>query len=308
MKLGQLNHFLVVVERGSLGRAARHMNISEPALSKSIRNLERELDVQLLDRGPRGMTPTVFGEALAARARLIRSESNLIRREFAELKGVSRGIVRIGARPSFGAAYLPTAVARFHHKWPGIRAVVREGMMNNMVSELIHGELDVIVVTLADTPPDDDLVQEDLMENPVGIVARHDHPLATRKALAAKDLGGFPWVRLLGSDPVHNRFQALLASNGLQDIDIVVESESVRFLMSYICKTDALGFFPENMIEEMPSGERLAILDAPGMAWRRQLGFLRRRHTSPTPAARALIEEIKTVCNARAGAGGSNPF
>lgn len=299
MKLGQLDHFLVVAERGSLGRAARFLNISEPALSKSIRNLERELGVQLLDRGPRGMTPTVFGDSVAARARLIRSETNLIRREIAELKGVGTGIVRVGARPSFGAAYLPTAVARFHHQWPGVRAVVREGMMTTMVSELIHGELDIVVVTLADAPPDDALVQEKLMQNAVGIVARHDHPLAGRKVQHARRLGGFPWVRLLGSDPVHDRFQMLLAKNDLQDVDIAVESESVRFLLSYICKTDALGFFPENMIEEMPSGERLVILEVPGMAWRRQLGFLRRRHAAPTPAARALMDVIRAVCNAR---------
>lgn len=297
MKLHQLKHFLTVIERGSLGRAAKVLNISEPALSKSIRNLETELDAHLLDRGPRGMTPTIFGKALAARARHIRSETDLIIREFAELRGVARGVVRVGARPSFGTAYLPTAVARFHHKWPGVRAVVREGMMTNLVSELIHGELDFIVVTLASTPPDESLIQEPLMENPVGIVARQEHPLAKAVRPAAADLASFPWVRLLGSEPVRDRFRSLLVENDLNEVDVAVESESVRFLLSYICKTDAVGFFPLNMVKEMPKDQQLTILDIPTMQWRRQLGLLSQRHTKPTPSARALIGEIRTVCS-----------
>lgn len=296
MEIRQLNHFLAVLEQGSLGRAAEALNISEPGLSKSIRRLEDSLQIRLLDRGTRGMTPTLFGESLATHARLIRNEMDHAINELSELQGVSKGIVKIGARPSFGTIILPRAIARLHAKRPGVRAIVREGMMSNMIIEVLHGDLDFIVVTLADQSPDEELVQESLIESPVSIVARAGHPLSGSGLVPPELLKEMPWVLPLGSHPVRIKLEGMLARCGIENINVVAESDSVQFMMEYLRETDAVGFFPEPMIMRSRIKDDFAILDVKEFKWQRQLGIIRRKRTSLTPAALLLVQELKLLC------------
>ncbi len=297
MEIRQLEHFLAVIEQGSLGRAAEALNISEPGLSKSIRRLEDSLQIRLLDRGTRGMTPTLFGESLATHARLIRNEVDNARSELSELQGVSKGIVRIGARPSFGTVILPRAIAQLQNKRPGVRAIVREGMMSNMIVEVLHGDLDFIVVTLSNQTPDDELIQESLIESPVSIVARAGHPLGSQSPLSPDELAELPWVLPLGSDPVRQKLEEMLAKCGIEKINVLVESDSVQFIMEYLRETDAVGFFPEPMIMRSRNKDDFTILNVKELKWQRKLGIIRRKRTSLTPAASLLVQELKFLCD-----------
>jgi len=297
MEIRQLEHFLAVIEQGSLGRAAEALNISEPGLSKSIRRLEDSLQIRLLDRGTRGMTPTLYGKSLATHARLIRNEVDHARSELSELQGVSKGIVRIGARPSFGTVILPRAIAQLQSKRPGVRAIVREGMMSNMIVEVLHGDLDFVVVTLSDQTPDDDLIQESLIESPVSIVARAGHPLGGQRPLSPNALTEMPWVLPLGSDLVRQKLEEMLAIYGIDKINVLVESDSVQFIMEYLRETDAVGFFPEPMIMRSRNKNDFTILNVKELKWQRKLGIIRRRRTSLTPAALLLVHELKSLCD-----------
>lgn len=296
MELRQLAHFMTVLERGSLGRAAEALNISEPGLSKSIRKLEDDLQVRLLDRGTRGMTPTLFGESLATHARLIQNEIDLAISELDELQGVGKGIVRIGTRPSFGTVILPRAIVQLHALRPGVRAIVREGLMSNMIVELLNGDLDFIVVTMTDHPPDDELVQERLVESPATVVVRTGHPLTRQKTISSKDLSEQTWVLPFGTDPVRQSLEEMLEKRGVTDISVAAESDSVEFNMEYIRQTDALGFLPEAMIRKGRNQDDFTLLDVKGLKWHREFGIIRRKRTSLTPAAQLLVREIKRLC------------
>jgi len=293
MELRQLHHFVTVVEKGSLGRAAKELNISEPALSKSIRRLEERLDVKLLDRGSRGMTPTSFGDTLMTHARFIRSQFDHALSEIDELRGVSKGIIRIGARPSFGAVILPKVVARVQQDRPGVRVLVREGMMSNMISEVIHGDLDFIVVTLSEESPDPNLIQEPLIASPVGLFVRNGHPLVGKEMIGAHQISDYPWILPLGSDPVRQQLEQMLKESGIESFHVAAESDSVLFIMSYLQNTDAIGFFPGSMIDQFYEKSRFARLNVKGMEWQRELGIVRRNHVSLSPAAQFLVQELK---------------
>ncbi|MBV9004349.1 MAG: ATP-binding cassette domain-containing protein [Solirubrobacterales bacterium] len=107
----RLEHFLAAFRHGSLGRAAAELHISQPGLSKSIRQLERELEVKLFERTPMGLQPTVFGEALATHASSVQSELDSASREIAMLRGAAKGVVRIGVTPSVAASLMPVFAA-----------------------------------------------------------------------------------------------------------------------------------------------------------------------------------------------------
>lgn len=293
MELRHLNHFLAVLESGSLGRAAKTLGISEPALSKSIRRLEELLQVRLLDRGPRGMTPTVFGESLAVHARLVQSEIGRALGVLGELKGTSRGVVRIGARPSFGAVVLPQAIARLRREHPGVRVHVREGRPENLIREVMYGDLDLAVVTMSESPLDETLVQEALSDSPVTVVTRSGHPLQSGMPVPLAALRDYPWAVTPRPHSARQRFEQLVAELDLGPLDIAAESDSVLFLMAYLRETDALSFFPRAMIGAAGDDRSLKALAVEGMEWRRRLAIVRRRRAGLAPAARLLLDILR---------------
>ncbi len=100
----RLQHFLAAFHHGSLGRAAAELHITQPGLSKSIHQLERELEVRLFDRTPMGLVPKIYGEALATHASSVQSELDSAPREIAMLRGAAKGVVKVGVTPSVAAS------------------------------------------------------------------------------------------------------------------------------------------------------------------------------------------------------------
>ena len=187
MELRQLRHFAAVAQHGSLGRAAVAIAISEPALSKSLGKLEAELGAKLFERGSKGVSLTVYGQSLLTRAEAILGEIDTIRREVDELREGHHGTVRVGMRPSFGTTYLPHAVASVMKKRRNFKAILREGFMPTLISELLQGKLDFVVATELEEPHPS-LVQEYFTDSPVRLLVRADNPLATGKSISAAAL------------------------------------------------------------------------------------------------------------------------
>ena len=104
----KLLYLATIIEQGSLAKAAKHLAISQPALSKSMDRLESELGIKLLERGPMGITPTTFGEILYSHARLIREEMDFAETRFQKVQKGHARIVTFGTLPSFCKQRCPT--------------------------------------------------------------------------------------------------------------------------------------------------------------------------------------------------------
>ena len=300
MNIQHLERFMCIVRFGSLGRAARALNVTEPALSKSLRQLEESLQVQLLERGARGMTPTLYGESLLRHGRLILGEVETTRREIDELRGASRGTVRVGCRPSFGSTLLPRAIARLQERRPGVTAMVREGFTPNLVTEVIQGNLDFAVVTEA-TELDPALQQAAIADSPIAVMAGARHPLARKARLSVRDLANAKWILPLKSDPVRAPLDEALKRNGLDPVDVTAESNCVVFTMSYVRQTKVIGFFPRAMIDYGGLSAGLTFLDLPELTWNRQFNIVQRRGTQISPAAQLLVRELRALAQESAG-------
>ena len=287
MHLRQFQHFLAVVDHGSLGSAARVAHISEPALSKSIRRLEEELGVKLFDRGTRGMEVNTFGESLAAHARVIVSELRYAVTEIEELRGLSKGVVRVGTQPSANIWLLPQAVRRLRRASPGVRCTVVDGTVD-LVRRILAGDLDLIVVALAEAPPDLSLVQEPLCNYVATIVGAPNGALADGQAVGMEALAAADWVVPRRPDPLRLRFDAIFTARGLPPPEVTVETASPAMIRSMILDAGCLSFMPLDLFRsELGSGIMVRLTRAHD--WQRQLGVIRRRRTALSPAARGLI-------------------
>lgn len=146
MTIKQLTYFLAVVDTGRFTQAAALCRVAQPTLSKQIRALEADLGETLLTRSHDNVTPTDAGEALLPRARRIVADSETARIEIAELSGLRRGRLRLGATPSLCVSVVADVLAFFHERYPGIALQVAEGGSQDLVRDMLRGQLDLALV------------------------------------------------------------------------------------------------------------------------------------------------------------------
>ncbi len=297
VKLRQLRNFLAVLEAGSLRRAAETLGLTEPALSKSIRQLESLLQVPLLDRGPRGMRATAYGELLAVHARTACNELDQAIEGLGELRGTARGIVRVGTGPSCAMIELPQAIVRFHSRCPDIRIIVREGLSYELVPQILQGELDFAVISAEPDVADPDLTMQPLLASEVRIVARQDHPLAGAAELPPAALIGARWLLPPRKDSVRMNFERNHARLKLGDLNVVAESSSLLLILSLLSTTDCLAVVPAAATTLFAYGDkRFSVLNVRGFGWHRQFSLVRRARVTLPPGATMLIRELKSIC------------
>jgi DNA-binding transcriptional LysR family regulator len=144
--LKQLVYFLAVADSGRFVQAAAEVRIAQPTLSRQIQSLEDDLGETLFTRGHDHITLTVAGETLLPLARRIVADVETARLEIAELAGLRRGRLRVGATPSLCVGVLADVLAVFHASYPGISLQVNEGGSRDLVADLEDGQLDLALV------------------------------------------------------------------------------------------------------------------------------------------------------------------
>ena len=141
-----MQYFLCLAQEGNVTRAARQLNIVQPALSMQIAKLEKSLDKRLFYRAPRGMSLTPAGEALARRIAPIVTEIDRVHDEIAQLDGKISGRVNIGMIASAAQSTLPASSATIAARYPEIHLLVCEGYSETMLEWVAAGQLDIAIV------------------------------------------------------------------------------------------------------------------------------------------------------------------
>lgn len=149
MTLQQLVYFLAVARTRHFTRAAEEVRVAQPSLSKQIHALEKELGAELFSRARGNITLTPAGEALLPVASRILSDVDTARLEVAELVGLRRGRVRVGATPSLCGSIFADVIKRYHDAYPGIQVSVTEGGSRDLVQALEAGSLDLALVIVS---------------------------------------------------------------------------------------------------------------------------------------------------------------
>ncbi len=194
MQLHQLTYVLAVAEERSFTRAADRLHLAQPSLSRQVRLLERELGVQLFNRGPgQGLvTLTADGDALLPFLRRVMADVAATSAEARALTGMARGRLSVGATPSLVTSVLAPALVEFHHSHPGIELGVVEAGSHQLVPQLVSGEVDLALVVL---PVADPLISTTaLFDDPLVLAVAPGHPLAARRRVHLRDLQALPLV------------------------------------------------------------------------------------------------------------------
>jgi LysR family transcriptional regulator of abg operon len=249
MKLDQLQHLVAIVEHGSLRAAARRLDVPQPALTRSVRALEKDLGVALFLRETTGMALTPAGRRFHLRASSIVNEARRARDEIAQHSGDELGtiVVALSIMPHVGM--LPHALNAFRERYPKVKLQLIEGLFPDIESALREGSIDFYLGAAPRVAPSHGLVVRRLFENTRAVVGRKGHPLANVRSLRA--LANADWAITAVDYNADDDLVRLFASHGLDAPRVLVRARSAMSIMVTLANSDLLAMLPVQW-EEFP--------------------------------------------------------
>jgi DNA-binding transcriptional LysR family regulator len=300
LKSRQLLLLLALHETRSLRRAASALSMTQPTATKLLQDLERNLGVQLFDRGRRGMQPTHYGEVMIRHARLVLADLDRTKLELEALSSGATGRIKIGAVISAIPFLLARAVARLKRQHPGLFVSIDVGTSDALVPALAKGELDVLLarpLVLADRP---EFNYEELIGEPLHIVSRVGHPIALSDSVTLQDLAAWPWTLLPAGSPMRKVLQPVFAEIGPGQPCDVVETSSMMTMIALLQESDMLAVMPDDVTEfNVKHGLlRRVPIDLPPIMG--AYGIVTRRDRPESPGTVAFLRHLKESMSSRA--------
>jgi LysR family transcriptional regulator of abg operon len=299
VRLSQLEDFIAIADAGGIRAAARTRGVSHPAITKSLRQLEKDVGVELVQRSPRGIVPTRHGKTLLTRARAIFAEVRKAEEELRHLEGKSGGKVSISVSPAAAALLAPDAIAQFLRSHPETQLRVVEGTPSALV-QLVRDE--TLDFALGNRPADQvvgGLKFRVLLRTPMVVGCRSGHPLRGAKTL--RDLARARWIGLYPPG-AGGMVERAFAAAALPFPQRYINCESHVFAFELMARTDALMALPAQFFRPgAPHGLEAIRLQEPfpSMA----LGMCTRADRRLTPLAAALARTVVEVARTLAASG-----
>lgn len=293
MKLNALECLVAVVETGSIHAAARKAGVSQPALTKALKNLEQELGVQLVVRTTRGSAPTEFGRAFYRRARVVAAEVARARQEMAQMRGTMAGDLAFSVAPAAMLELVPAAVRAFRAAHPGVRLRIFDGPLPSAIAQLRAGETEFAVGSLTRHWPRREFRFERLVAYDTAVVARRGHPLAAARSL--KELAGADWVHAGARGSIGVFTEETFARHGLTPPRTAIECGSFAALLAMLATNDLLAMLPRRFVELPELKARLVRVPVREKTLEIAVGLVSRADAPLTPAAQALAAELRRV-------------
>lgn len=260
LRMRHLDVLLAVAAEGSMQRAAQRVHLTQPAISKLVRELEKMFGAALFDRTKRGVTLTECGRALTIRAEYLRNDIERARDEVAAIGRGTLGSLRIGALPVVESALLPQSLMALRRIAPELRIRVQDGTGVALLESLRRGEIDCVIGRLDAGADGKDIRAEKLLRLPTRIVARRRHPLAARKRVTPEQLASYPWVLPQPGAPIRTVIDGIFAAAGIPAPLPAVESTSIRLNYELMRASDMIGVMPDDAAAAYNAGRALAIL------------------------------------------------
>lgn len=297
-EIRQLRHFTAIARMASFTAAAKELNLTQPALSKSIRMLEQAIGAPLFQRGPSGVTLTLYGERLKNYAGLVLTLASEAADEIDALRGVRRGSLRIGCVAAVLRALMPKAVMSFLEGHPGIDIVVSEGLNDTLLDALHSSRLDLAITSRPAEPLNPDLEYVRLLEEPLLLVAGVDHPLAAAPQVSLADLAPYAWVVPPRPDPDRLRLDAMYVAAGLPKPKTAIETTSVVFLSAVLSASHHLSYLTLSSLRAQQSlSPSVTALQMETPTWTRTTCATYRRQSVARPTVNAFLRHCVEICS-----------
>ncbi len=302
MNLEQLTGFVEIAALGHFTRAAEHLHLAQPSLSRQISSLERELGVELFHRTRGNVTLTAAGERLLPIARRMLADAESARGEMAELAGLRRGRIRLGATPTLCTSLVVDVIADFRERYPGIDIEILERGSRSLIAALVEGALDLaLIVTSVSSGGARAVLEREpiLSERLVAVsAAAADDPFARDArspgtAIELPELAAVAQVAFPENYDLRATMDAAFAAESLTPV-IAVEGAEMDAALSFAERGIGVAVVPAMVAVNRPA-LRVTPFATEGIT--RTISMARRSDMAPTHAAAAMQALIREVAD-----------
>ena len=292
IRLRHLHTFVAVAQQGTLGRAAETLNLSQPALSKTLNELEQLTGTRLFERGRLGAQLTLVGEQFLTHAVKVLDALNSAGQALNRKEGLNNDIVRIGALPTAALGILPTVIGQFHKQQKDITLQV--ATMNNtmLLAGLKSGEIDIGIGRMSDPELMSGLHYELLFLESLKLVVRPGHPLLQETVTLSRVMEWPVVVSPKGTVPRQNA-EALLQSQGCKMPAGCIETHSASLSRQLTVDFDYVWFVPSGAVKDDLRRGVLTALPIATQGAGEPIGILTRVDATLTPGTQTLLSAIR---------------
>lgn len=284
----------VIVEAGSFQSAADRLALTQPALSRNMRQLEKRLGAPIFQRDGRRSVPNDLGLKLSRSGLAIRIAEEQAG-DLASLAAAgSAGQLRIGAPPIVAGRFLTDAMSGFIEDNPNCLVELRTGLVHELRSMLERGQIDVVFGPRGLADPTEALRFMPLIDDRVGIMCRTGHPLTAKARIMASDLMAQTWLAHSRGSLLRQQTEAAMIASGVHHMHIGCETDSIRSALEIVAATD--------LISSMPRGtsapyleDRLVFVDFDHLQFHRPLGVIFRSDMPVNPVVESFLQRLRSL-------------
>jgi DNA-binding transcriptional LysR family regulator len=295
LKTRQLLLLIAIGDEGNIHRAAELLNMSQPAASKLLKDLEDVLGISLFDRLPRGMRPTWYGETLIRHARISVSSLRQAGIEIDALKTGRFGEVNVGAITGPALSLLPQAISIVVREHPTLRVHLAVESSDVLLERLSQAKLDIMIGRLFERDEKTNLSYERLADEPVCAVVRPGHALLNVAGLKLKRLEQAPWIVPPPGSVLRHRFELMFQEAGLEIPPQLIETSSLLFTTKMLQQSDFIAVVPTDVARYYASYGMVAMLPIQLSCTMDAFGIITRKDWLLSPAARVVLKAVKTA-------------
>ena len=295
LKLRHLQLLVALDQFRHLGRAAEFLSVTQPAVSKTLAEVERMLGMPLFERSTRGTEPTAAGVSMVRFARSVLAGFERTRDEMAAEASGTRGRTSVGAMVVATPVLLARAVERLKARSAQTTVLVEEGDLTRLLPKLRLGELDLFVGRLEPGYASPDLETEVLYEDPMVAVVRPGHPLARKRQVRWADIAGQPCVMPPPWASLRVKLEQQFFAHDLHPPADIVESASFLSQISFLHQRGAVAFMARTVARHFAQQGLLAVLRLEVSVELPPVGLITLRGQPMTPVTGLLVESLREV-------------
>jgi DNA-binding transcriptional LysR family regulator len=283
MELRALKAFVAVVREGGFARAAARLHVTQSTVSKAVKQLEVELNFQLLDRVGRQSRLTAPGRLVLQKAEAMLAQGRDLQAELAEMRGLRQDVLRLGL-PLIGSSILFARwFAVFHRRFPKVNIQLVEHGSTRLEQMLLAGELDLAASLL---PVSKTFAWRKVRREPIDVLLPAGHPLAGRPGLVFKDLARESFILYGPGFALNPIITGACKKNGFEP-RVVAESDQVDFVMELVAANMGIAFVPRMIAAQPGARIRRIPVGHPQIYW--HMALIWRRDGYQSEAAKAWL-------------------
>jgi len=292
MNIEVLKTFCDLVDTGSFSKAADMNYLSQSAVSQQLAKLERNLSVQLINRGGGIVSPTDAGKAFYAGAMEILHRYEQLMGEVRSAADSVRGVLRVGTIYSAGFYLLDPYVRRFIQQHPEVNLHVEYTSSARIYAAIIGGQMDLGVVAFPEKQRSIEIIP--LTSEELVLVCYPNHRLAGRKWVTPADLNGENFVAFQENIPSRRHIDRVLRSEGVE-VKVVMEFDNIELLKRAVYVEAGVSILPlDNVQREAQYGDLAYARFREAQKWRRPVGIIRHRGKAPSAAERMFLGILRS--------------